>query len=256
MIKSVNKLESRLSKNLESDSGIFLLRTLSLILLFVIKYTDYDTLKFFDNNMVKLLLLLCIAYIYFIDIVSAIVLIIVYIVLIKEIKIKGISRNLLKQFNNKYSSCVIGNKIRNEDVKHQEETTNNMIKLVSRENMDAGFKGPNGEIKPINRNTNNNISANSNRNSNANTEKNTCLFDADFDDNVYSHPSSRTLTENAQNLSMGFTNKKHLKDIQINSVYGASECDAVESIQGSFNAQGLKAPRGFDNFDNMNSYLK
>ena len=254
MIKSVNKLESRLSKNLESDSGIFLLRTLSLVLLFVIKYTDYDTLKFFDNNMVKLLLLLCIAYIYFIDVVTAIVLIIVYIVLIKEIKIKSISRNLLKQFNNKYSSCVQRNKISNNDLKHQEETTNNMIKLVSRENMDAGFKGPNGEIKPINRDRNNNSFVNANNK--ADTNQNTCLFDVDFDDNVYSHPSSRTLTENAQNLSMGFTNKKHLKDIQINSVYGSSECNPIESIQGSFNAQGLKAPRGFDNFDNMNSYLK
>lgn len=254
MIKSVNKLESKLSKNLASDSGIFLLRTLSLVLLFAIKYTEYDTLKFFNNNMVKLLLLLCIAYIYFIDIVSAVVLIIVYVVLIKEIKIKRISRNLLKQFNNKYSSCVSGSKIRNEDSKHQEETTNNMIKLVSRENMDAGFKGPNGEIKPVNRDRNNNGFTNAN--SNDSTDKNTCLFDADFNDNAYSHPSSRTLTENTQNLSMGFTNKKHLKDIQINSVYGSSECNPVESIQGSFNAQGLKAPRGFDNFDNMNSYLK
>ena len=133
---------------------------------------------------------------------------------------------------------------------NQEEVKNNMIKIVSRDNLNAGFKTPFGEIRVPNKyETFNNVSTKNNNSSvNDNNQK--------FNFHLYSHPSSRTLTENHQNLSMGYTTPKHLKDIQINSVAGASECDSIESIKASYNAQGLKEPRGVDNFENKNSYLR
>jgi len=252
MIKSVNKLEKNVSKKLASDTGIFLLRAFSIILLFFIKYANLETLNFFNDNLVKLILLLLIVYVYFIDLVTAVVFIIIFIVLLKEIKIKNVSKKILNNYNQK--NCVLGNKrfvkSNNEELRHQEEVKNNMVKIVSRDNLNAGFKTPFGEIRVPNKyETFNNVST---QNNNSSVTDNTHKFNF----HLYSHPSSRTLTENHQNLSMGYTTSKHLKDIQINSVAGASECDSIESIKASYNAQGLKEPRGVDNFENKNSYLR
>jgi hypothetical protein len=64
---------------------------------------------------------------------------------------------------------------------------------------------------------------------------------------VYDQPASKTLTENIQETQTGFITAKNLLDAQINGAQGADTevpC-AVESIHGSFNAQGLGIPMSF-----------
>lgn len=64
---------------------------------------------------------------------------------------------------------------------------------------------------------------------------------------VYDQPVSKTLTENVQEMQTGFITSKNLLDAQINGAQGADtsvEC-AIESIHGSFNAQGLGIPNAF-----------
>lgn len=62
---------------------------------------------------------------------------------------------------------------------------------------------------------------------------------------VNSQPASKTLAENIKLSSTGFITPKNLVDAQINSAQGADMVDvpcAVESIAGSYNAQGLGMP--------------
>jgi hypothetical protein len=64
---------------------------------------------------------------------------------------------------------------------------------------------------------------------------------------VYDMPASKTLTENLEEAQTGFITAKNLLDAQINGAQGADtnvEC-AVESISGSYNAQGLGIPMAF-----------
>lgn len=66
---------------------------------------------------------------------------------------------------------------------------------------------------------------------------------------IYNQPVSKTLTENIEEAQTGFITAKNLLDAQINSAQGADTdvpC-AVESINGSFNAQGLGIPMSFAN---------
>ena len=59
---------------------------------------------------------------------------------------------------------------------------------------------------------------------------------------VYDQPASKTLTENIQETQTGFITAKNLLDAQINGAQGADTevpC-AIESIHGSFNAQGFR----------------
>ncbi len=66
---------------------------------------------------------------------------------------------------------------------------------------------------------------------------------------IYDQPTSKTLTENVLEAQTGFITAKNLLDAQINGAQGADTevpC-AVESIHGSFNAQGLGIPMAFAN---------
>ena len=62
---------------------------------------------------------------------------------------------------------------------------------------------------------------------------------------VNNQPASKTLAENIKLSNTGFITPKNLVDAQINSAQGADMVDApcaVESIAGSYNAQGLGMP--------------
>lgn len=258
----LNKLENKFAKNLTSNTGKFLLRLIGIVALFLIKFTDLEKLKLFDDLFVKILVGLFIVYLYFIDMVSFVLFVIVFVVLIQEINLKTKSNDILGT-NVKNDNCILGklppyknDKFIDTNKKLQNETKENMIKVVSRDNMNAGFKGPLGEIKPLSSSNNSSSNTSSNNSNLANNSNNSKLNGLDdFDKNVYDHPSSRTITENAQNLSMGFTTPNHLKDIQINSVQGSSHCNAIESVEKSWNAQGLLGIRGIDKNDNTNSYV-
>lgn len=66
---------------------------------------------------------------------------------------------------------------------------------------------------------------------------------------IYDQPASKTLTENIEEAQTGYITAKNLLDAQINGAQGADTevpC-AVESIAGSFNAQGLGIPMAFAN---------
>jgi hypothetical protein len=63
----------------------------------------------------------------------------------------------------------------------------------------------------------------------------------------WSHPSSRTMTENLRQLGTGFVSGANLNQVQINTVTGIDPDSVAEFQGGILNAQGITAaPRGFD----------
>jgi hypothetical protein len=70
----------------------------------------------------------------------------------------------------------------------------------------------------------------------------------------WSHPSSRTMTENLRQMGTGFVSDANLSQVQVNTVTGIDPDSVAEFKGGILNAQGITvAPRGFDPVGSRNS---